>query len=369
MSQIICTQCGAELRPGTALYVGDEAVCPSCAETDTTVCSYCGERIWRENDAGDEGMPLCETCYESHYTRCVRCGRLISFSSAYYQEDDDDETFPYCEECFHEAGQTIHSYSYKPVPVFYGDGPLYMGVELEVDSGGKDSGNARKILSVFNRNKEYGYIKSDGSLDDGLELVTHPCTLKAHLQEVPWEETLEKIRSLGYFSHQASTCGLHVHVNRSFFGNTSAQQDERIGHVLYLFERFWQELLRFSRRTQRQVEHWAVRYGYKDTGREILEHAKKSYQGRYTCVNLTNTDTIEFRIFRGTLKYNTLIATLQFVEKLCSAAISLSQEELQALSWSDLMLGIREQQHPELVRYLKERRLYVNEPIPAEGEV
>ena len=67
---------------------------------------------------------------------------------------------------------------------------MYMGVELEVDDGGKDSGNARKILSVFNRNAEYGYIKSDGSLDDGLELVTHPCTLKAHLQEVPWEETI-----------------------------------------------------------------------------------------------------------------------------------------------------------------------------------
>ena len=90
-------------------------------------------------------------------------------------------------------------------------------------------------------------------------------------------------------------------------------------------------------RDKRQVEQWAARYGYKDTGREILEHAKKSYQGRYTCVNLTNANTIEFRIFRGTLKYNTLIATLQFVEKLCSAAISLSQEELQALSWSCLL--------------------------------
>ena len=33
------------------------------------------------------------------------------------------------------------------------------------------------------------------------------------------------------------------------------------------------------------------------------------------------------------------------------------------------MLGIREQQYPELVRYLKERRLYINEPVNAEGEV
>lgn len=153
------------------------------------------------------------------------------------------------------------------------------------------------------------------------------------------------------------------------FGATQAEQDEKIGHVLYLFERFWQELLRFSRRTQRQVAQWAARYGYKDTGREIMEHAKKAYQGRYTCVNLTNTDTIEFRIFRGTLKYNTLIATLQLVEKLCNVAVSLSEERLQALSWSDIMLGIEPQRYPELVQYLKELRLYINAPVSVECEV
>ena len=100
-----------------------------------------------------------------------------------------------------------------------------------------------------------------------------------------------------------------------------------------------------------------------------MEHAKKAYQGRYTCVNLTNTDTIEFRIFRGTLKYNTLIATLQLVEKLCNVAVSLSEEQLQALSWSDIMLGIEPQRYPELVQYLKELRLYINAPVSVECEV
>ena len=100
-----------------------------------------------------------------------------------------------------------------------------------------------------------------------------------------------------------------------------------------------------------------------------MEHAKKAYQGRYTCVNLTNTDTIEFRIFRGTLKCNTLIATLQLVEKLCNVAVSLSEERLQALSWSDIMLGIDPQRYPELVQYLKELRLYINAPVSAECEV
>ena len=33
---------------------------------------------------------------------------------------------------------------------------------------------------------------------------------------------------------------------------------------------------------------------------------KRGYHGgRYTCVNLQNSDTVEFRVFRGTLKTNT----------------------------------------------------------------
>ena len=56
--------------------------------------------------------------------------------------------------------------------------------------------------------------------------------------------------------------------------------------------------------------------------RDILEHAKKCcHAGRYTCVNLQNSSTIEFRIFRGTLKYNTFLAALQMVNRICDVAI------------------------------------------------
>ena len=91
MEHEICIQCGAEVRPEEAYHVAEEAVCPSCAEADTVECSYCGERIWRENDFGDSDTALCEACYTNHYTRCSQCGRLISFSAAYYQDEDEDE--------------------------------------------------------------------------------------------------------------------------------------------------------------------------------------------------------------------------------------------------------------------------------------
>ena len=42
--------------------------------------------------------------------------------------------------------------------------------------------------------------------------------------------------------------------------------------------------MKFSRRTQRQLDHWAARYGYKDHPKELLDHAKKGHAGRYTSV-------------------------------------------------------------------------------------
>ena len=178
---------------------------------------------------------------------------------------------------------------------------------------------------------------------------------------------MEEAKKLEYTSHQAGTCGLHVHVNRTAFGNTESAQDAAIARVLFFFEKFWDELLKFSRRTQGQLNQWAARYGYKDQPQEILDHAKSGrHAGRYTAVNLTNADTVEFWMFRGTLKYNTLIATLELLDCIIDAAIYLTDDDLKAMSWSSFMLGCTK---PELIQYLKERRLYINEPIESEGEV
>ena len=228
--------------------------------------------------------------------------------------------------------------------------------------------NARELLEIANGlGQDRLYCKHDGSLSDGFELVTHPMTLQYHENQMPWAEILAQAVDMGYTSHQAGTCGLHVHVSRRAFGETEAEQEAAIARVLYFFEKNWEELLRFSRRTQRQLDQWAARYGYKEQPREILEHAKKGYHGgRYTCVNLQPSETIEFRIFRGTLKYNTLIATLQLVDRVCDMAIYLSDDELKAMSWSAFAAGCTQ---PELVQYLKERRLYVNEPVATEEEV
>jgi predicted glutamine amidotransferase len=169
---------------------------------------------------------------------------------------------------------------------------------------------------------------------------------------------------MGYRSHQTRTCGLHVHVNRDSLGNSLSHQEETIAKILFFVENHWNELLRFSRRTQEQMEHWAARYGRKDNPKEQMEHVKKRYLGRYTCVNLQNDATIEFRLFRGTLRYNTLIATLQLVDQICCAALLYSDEEMAELTWSEFVSHLSNL--PELVQYLKERQLYVNDIVTGE---
>jgi hypothetical protein len=68
-------------------------------------------------------------------------------------------------------------------------------------------------------------------------------------------------------------------------------------------------------------------------------------------------------MFRGTLKLNTLIAALQLVDAVCRAAILLSDGEISALGWTDFVDGLNAEKYPELILYLKQRRLYVNEPV------
>lgn len=362
----VCSCCGQEYPLHDCYEVGNRSFCPDCLDEETLVCTHCEERILNHQNMGDDDSPLCQHCYEHHYLNCDRCGTLIQRDDAHYLTSDSEEPFCYDCYCLECRESVIHDYNYRPEPIFYGTGERFFGIELEIDEGGERSSPAEEILSIANKDHELIYCKHDGSLDRGFEIVTHPMTLAFHQESMPWKSILESARSLGYRSHQANTCGLHIHVSRSALGADADQQDAVIARILYFFERHWEELLKFSRRTAYQLNRWAARYGYKEQPIDILDHVKKNYVGRYTCVNLVNEETVEFRIFRGTLKYNTLIATLQMVNRICDVALFMSDEELKALSWTSFVSGIEQ---PELIQYLKERRLYINEPVTVEEEI
>ena len=297
---------------------------------------------------------ICQTCYDEDYCRCDCCGHLMHNDDANYYNG-----YTYCDDCYSDRHhEFIEEYDYKPTPIFYGSGQPHYGVELEIDSGGEYDSSAEDFGKIANKNNTHLYFKHDGSLEDGFEIVSHPATLDYHLHNIPWEEVMKRARELKYLSHTAQTCGLHIHINRAALGETVEEQENTIGRIVYFFEKHWDQILRFSRRTEGQANRWAARYGCSTVNpKESLKGAKDSCLGRYTAVNLANQFTIELRIFRGTLRYETFVATLQFVDKLCHDAIELSDEQFQTMTWNDFASSVKDM--PELMEYLKIRGLEV----------
>ncbi|MDL2287991.1 amidoligase family protein [Oscillospiraceae bacterium OttesenSCG-928-F05] len=364
VATITCEHCLCAVHPDDTFEVSGQILCPQCFDDETITCDSCGSRIFETSNAGNRDTVLCHRCYDDYYTHCDDCNTLIRQSDTYGDEDEDGE---YCYDCHmrRQENRVIRGYDYKPDPIFYGDSIRNFGIELEIDGAGENHDKARDILDVANYRDEHIYCKHDGSLSDGFELVSHPMSLEYHCNDMPWRGLLNKALDLDYRSHQTDTCGLHIHVSRDAFGETRSEQEDVIARVLFFIETHWLEVLRFSRRTEYNMSRWAARYGRKDNPKDVLDTAKQS-GARYACVNLTNSETIEFRMFRGTLKYNTLIATLQFVDRICDVALSMSDHEIQSLSWTQFVTDITE---PELIQYLKERRLYVNEPLQSEEEL
>lgn len=355
--QLICSHCGEILTEETRREFDGEIMCELCFDEQTTICDCCNERVWVENTERDSYTSVCMRCYDYSYTRCEDCGCIISRDDAHYDGD-----YPYCDDCYDKLDSgAIKTYDYKPEPIFYGSGDLFYGVELEIDRGGEIASNAEKLLEIANSNSEHLYCKHDGSLDDGFEMVSHPASLYYHISGIDWLEILNRAVQMGYRSHNTSTCGLHIHVSRSAFGSTVEEQEIVIARIVHFVEKHWWEIVKFSRRTEQNLNHWAARYATISAEvQDTYKKAKSKGLGRYVAVNLENYHTIEFRLFRGTLKYKTLIATLQLVDMICRLAIMLDDKSFEKMSWSDFVLQIGSDK-PELIDYLKSKRLYVNE--------
>lgn len=369
MKELICEFCGEILDENNAYEFEGHTMCEHCKNDNVVTCSHCGKYIWKSDNEGNSDTPLCFSCFEIYYTYCEDCGRIISYDDALYISDNEE---PYCSRCYERiiSQKIIHDYSYKPEPIFYGNEDLYMGVELEVDLGGENSCCAEEILNIANFQCNHLYCKHDGSIEDGFEMVSHPMSLEYHRRKMPWEKIFDKAVSLGYRSHQTSTCGLHIHVSRTGLGNSFETREDVISRIVYFIEAHWNELLKFSRRTEYSINRWASRYGLSDNTKNTYDKAKKGNgMGRYVCLNLQNYNTIEFRIFRGTLKYETFVATLQLVHEICTKAIKMSDKDFESMCWSDFVTGIDKDSKPELINYLKSKQLYVNEITESGDEI
>lgn len=336
-----CAWCGEGAEDGTTFDGFD--ICETCADSYTAICEDCEERHYSTNISYLPGIDreVCSDC-NGNYTRCNRCGDWFYADEISYNDYADEYQ---CSDCWEDDNGDIHDYGYKPYPNFCTteadtENPRYFGIELEIGGAGRDEDYARRLCNIMDDGDEsYIYCKSDCSIVRGFENVTHPCTLKYHMA-MPWDEWMDEAKQLGY--SEGYSCGLHVHVNRTAFGDTRESQEETIGNLICLVEKFWDNIAIFSRRNVNELNRWSAKYGEeaypKKKGKETTRCAAE-YEDRYHAINICNSNTVEFRIFANTLNPNTLFAALQFCDVACEWAKNAEEDDVDSVEFKDVFYG------------------------------
>lgn len=358
-----------------------EEWCESCVDSDASECECCND-LFSEDCIRNETLyngvevTVCPDCMESEYRWCDDCGCLVPEDDVEYDDYDNR----YCPNCIgrHERSENLESYHHtRGMKFFFGDRSfkyaydlnrderkkLFLGVELETDYNDDRNELADDLMRAFT-NEEIE-CKEDGSLNDnGVEIVSQPMEPLFHLESGMWERITSIVECHDGRSHDAGSCGLHIHISRDYFKNHDA-----VYRLDRIFHRFESQLVRFSRRRDYDL-HWCRISDDTDLAeiKDIVERKqkwrdKKSYAGRYEAVNDTNSATVEIRLWRGTLNDETLRATIEMTAGLAIIANSMSDEFADALTWSMVKMLVRfalEQNglpHDDLDAYLNRRGL------------
>ena len=329
----------------------DRYVCEECSENYYR-CDYC-ERLYNEYNIAINrvSITLCDRCYNDYYFRCAGCDEVEHLD---YGETVDG--YYYCAACAEEYRGPILPYSTKPEPIFYGGSAGY-GIELEIDDGDYKQEAAKAIAEAGG---DHIYLKEDGSLSSaGIEIVTHPATLEYHVNSFPWDKICNVALSYGYRSHDTNTCGLHIHASRSLFGSDQIEQDLTIAKIMLLFDRWYNSnIVKFARRNLSNMRRWADKPDADilpgDDDNTAVNKSKKTANHRYKAINLCNLNTVEFRIFKGTLKRDTIIASIQWIDVLIRYCRNTPLKDLFNVTWNDVFSNTG---HVELTEYLKQRNL------------
>lgn len=394
-----CEDCGDYHDEDNGQYVEsvDRWVCEDCLERYYSTCDHCGEYLPNDSTitvhVNDRGRTedWCESCVENDTWTCDDCGDIYS-DDVDYIEDGYDR---YCNECGCGCQDTGDintwksptrrmNYGFKPVPCMcatneekqtagsnWSQSIVFYGFELEIDRNEKSYEEdewSEKIVDELTST----YCKQDCSLDkggsySGIEIVSHPATLAWYEDHRDnFDACFDMLKEGGWLSHDAGTCGLHVHISLHAL---EAANPWAVNNMLFLFDRFWDKLVKFSRRTESQLNRWARRYSTARGTYEQIKNMAKRDCDRYMAVNLQNAHTVELRMFRGTLNTETFFATLQLVDTIVKRCIEIGNDvrRLQTITWDEFVAS----DHAELNAYLKRRGLVegsVEEPEPLEGD-
>lgn len=233
----------------------------------------------------------------------------------------------------------IHPHNYKPEFIKHTNSPssLLLGVEIEV-AGNKNEPNrnevVKKCIQIINESNsdEENLIYSTYDATVQIELDTMPCSLEVH-KTLNYKEMFKFLVNCGYRGHDCKNAGMHIHVDREYLGDTRFKQQLVISKIIYILEKFKDDVCVIARKDS-SYSQFIGKQG--DTPFELYQSYKNF--GKRAALNLQHDETIEFRCFRSTLKYETFILTLEFIQNIVDFAKAINIEGIESVTWQDLMV-------------------------------
>lgn len=371
VTEVLCDNCNSSIDPdnGSVLSDDNQTLCLDCMFSCER-CDYIGNRNTDDYNSIDGDEIWCSSCTENHACWCARHEEYVSSSMYYIRdvgeswcvycaenraswcEDCDEYYADGCEDCMNS--RDIHDYNYRPDPIFRSvegeNTKLYFGIEIEteVSRGGMDITACSEYAVRLEHEYDLAYLKHDGSLNNGFEIVTHPASHAYYKKEDnPLWETLETLRQRPYTmkSWDTGTCGLHIHISRAGFSSGSHQH--RFLQLVYSNPEFYSTLAgreashwaKFDDvvRAEREFDPWGNRLGYKQwrSYKHKLAGHNSNHSDRYSAVNTLNRHTLEMRIFRGTINSNTVKAAID----LAHASVEYTRELRVPDVWADALVA------------------------------
>ncbi|MEU4711695.1 hypothetical protein AB0G00_35270 [Nocardia salmonicida] len=278
----VCDDCVRYTRYVVAVISGSD-VCESCAQAYST-CEDCNFAV-AEPISINGDWSVCADCRQD-YRECDRCETLI--------RGRDD----YCDDCGDPDNCLVHESDYTPRLIFHGQGPLFLGLELEIRTtvDGFDA-------SAQTANDQLGglaYLKYDGSIRCGFELVSHPMSFDYAIAEFPWS-VLSRLRLLGCYTDDE--VGIHVHLSRAGFDSPA--------HIYRWLKLVYRNEDGVTALARRRDSEWAGFHPDIRAEAKHLAHGGRGW-GRYHAINTKPSDTFELRVFASSLKRQQVQAALGF---------------------------------------------------------
>lgn len=326
-------------------------ICEDCYYSNYYTCACCEEvyPIDRSYTTYDEQL-ICYDCKDDNYTYCEDCDRLFHNDYIHYHEQDDCY---YCDSCYdnHPEENNILSYhTYIDYNFLGNHSPIYLGTEVEIEntkniiSNDEAAGHIQDMIPV--------YPMHDGSIDDGFEMVSDPQNIEWTMEHAEdFERAFAYLTDNGFRGDQTTTCGLHIHVSRD------PLHPDTIDKILLFMENYKDELISLARR---HSTSWSAFISDRDEDFvQSLTYIKdkKNNNGRYMALNLQNTHTIEFRLFRSTLNPQTYLATIQLVASIVKVCNEYPIEDI------DFNKVVEAYPYPYLKEYIERRGVDISRPL------